>query len=81
MRLIETLRTPNGKILVAILLAIGLACLLRMSFRNANMIIINGPPIEHTEGKIFSFDNKCYSYKTISTSCDNMDKNKENLEK
>ena len=43
------------------------------------MIIINGPPVEQTEGKLFSFDNKCYSYKTVSTSCKNMENNKENL--
>ena len=79
MRLIESMKSPNGKIIVSVILALGLASLLRMSFKNANMIIINGPPIEQTEGKIFSFDNKCYSYKTVSTSCKNMENNKENL--
>ena len=79
MRLIESMKTPNGKILVSIILALGLASLLRMSFKNANMVIINGPPVEQTEGKLFSFDNKCYSYKTVSTSCKNMENNKENL--
>lgn len=79
MRLIESMKTPNGNILVSIILALGLASLLRMSFKNANMIIINGPPVEQTEGKLFSFDNKCYSYKTVSTSCKNMENNKENL--
>jgi hypothetical protein len=79
MRLIESMKTPTGKILVSIILALGLASLLRMSFKNANMIIINGPPVEQTEGKLFSFDNKCYSYKTVSTSCKNMENNKENL--
>jgi hypothetical protein len=79
MRLIESMKTPTGKILLSIILALGLASLLRMSFKNANMIIINGPPVEQTEGKLFSFDNKCYSYKTVSTSCKNMENNKENL--
>ena len=79
MRLIESMKSPNGKIIVSVILALGLASLLRMSFKNANMVIINGPPIEQTEGKIFSFDNKCYSYKTVSTSCKNMENNKENL--
>ena len=79
MRLIESMKSSNGKIIFSIILALGLASLLRMSFKNANMVIINGPPIEQTEGKIFSFDNKCYSYKTVSTSCKNMENNKENL--
>jgi len=77
MLMIQLFKTPNGKILVSIILALGLACILQMSFKNANMIIVNGPPIEQTDGKIFSFDNKCYSYKTVATSCDNLTKNKE----
>jgi len=80
MRLIESMKTSTGKVVVSVILALGLASLLRMSFKNANMVIINGPPVEQTEGKIFSFDNKCYNYKTIATSCKNMDNNKENLE-
>ena len=70
------MKTPKGKIMTSIILALGLASLLRMSFKNANMVILNGPPIEKTEGKIFSFDNKCYNYTTIATSCDNMEDNK-----
>jgi hypothetical protein len=79
MRLIELMKTDKGKIITSIILALGLASILRMSFANANMIIINGPPIEQTEGKIFSFDNKCYNYKTIATSCKNIANNKENI--
>jgi hypothetical protein len=74
------MKSNTGKVVVSVILALGLASLLRMSFKNANMVIINGPPVEQTEGKIFSFDNKCYNYKTIATSCKNMDNNKENLE-
>ena len=76
MKAIEFMKTPKGKIMSSIILALGLASLLRMSFKNANMVILNGPPIEKTEGKIFSFDNKCYNYTTIATSCNNMEDNK-----
>ena len=76
MKAIEFMKTPKGKIMSSIILALGLASLLRMSFKNANMVILNGPPIDKTEGKIFSFDNKCYNYTTIATSCDNMEDNK-----
>lgn len=79
MRLLEFIKTKNGRIVVSVILAMGLASLLRMSFKNANMHIINGPPIEQTEGKIFSFDNKCYSYKVASTSCKNLVNNNANL--
>ena len=79
-RIINFMQTQKGKIVVSIVLALGLASILRLSFKNANMIIINGPPVEQTDGKIFSFDNKCYSYKTVMTSCNEMSDNKTNLE-
>lgn len=79
MKLLDFMKTNQGRLVSSIILALGLASLLRLSFKNANMIIINGPPVEQTEGKIFSFDNKCYSYKTIASSCKNMENNKENL--
>jgi len=79
-RIINFMQSKQGKIVVSIILALGLASILRLSFKNANMIIINGPPIEKTDGKIFSFDNKCYSYKTVMSSCKEMGNNKANLE-
>ena len=79
-RLINFMQTSRGRVVVSIVLALGLASLLRMSLQNANMVIINGPPLAQTEGKIFSFDNKCYSYKTVMTSCKGMEDNKANLE-
>ena len=71
------LKTKNGNIVFSIVLALGLACMLRIACKDANMIIVKGPPIESIENKIFSFDNKCYSYKTVASSCDN-DSNNDN---
>ena len=41
MLMIEVFKTPTGKILVSIILALGLACILQMSFKSNNMVIIN----------------------------------------
>lgn len=79
MHVLEILKTSNGKILVSIILAVGLSCILQMSFNNANIVIINGPEIEQTYNKIFSFDNKCYSYKTVTANCNNLENNKEHI--
>jgi len=70
------MKNNTGRHIVSIILALGLACILRNSFKDANMVIITGPPLESTENKIFSFDSKCYSYKTVATSCKNMENNK-----
>jgi hypothetical protein len=79
MTIIDFMKTQNGKIIVSVILALGLASLLRLSCKNANMVIITGPPMEQTKDKIFNFDNKCYSYKTVTTSCKNLENNKTNL--
>jgi len=71
------METPTGKNVVSIIIALGLACMLRIACKNANMVIIKGPPLENTENKIFNFDNKCYSYKTVATSCKNLENNKD----
>ena len=75
MKIIELMKTKNGKIIVSIVLAFGLACMLRIACKDANMIIVKGPPVESIENKIFSFDSKCYSYKTVAASCNNINDN------
>ena len=40
------------------------------------MVFIEGPPLKEVQDKIFSFDNKCYTYKTVNTSCKNIENNK-----
>jgi hypothetical protein len=76
MILINFMKTNIGRNIVSVILALGLACMLRITCKEANMVIIKGPPIESVENKIFSFDSKCYSYKTVATSCKNMEDNK-----
>ena len=76
MTIINFLKTKQGNIIFSIIIAFGLASILRIACANANMVIIKGPPLEQTKDKIFSFDSKCYSYKTVSTSCKNIENNK-----
>jgi len=76
MILIDFMKTNQGRNIISVILALGIACILRITCKDANMIIIKGPPLESVDNKIFSFDNKCYSYKTIASSCKNMENNK-----
>jgi len=79
MTIIDFMKTKIGKNIVSCILAVGLACILGFSFKNANMVIIEGPPLEDIDNKIFSFDSKCYNYKTVATSCKNLENNKDEL--
>jgi hypothetical protein len=81
MSLITFMNTKHGKIAISIILAIGLASILKLSLKSSNIIIITGPPLDNIKDKIFSFDSKCYTYKTVATSCKNLENNKSTLEK
>ena len=76
MKIFDFLKTDIGRKFTSIIIALGLASMLRMACKNANLIIVKGPPLSQTEDKIFSFDKKCYSYKTVTTSCKNLENNK-----
>jgi hypothetical protein len=81
MSLLDFMKRSYGKIFTSIILALGLASLIRLSCKSANMVVVNGPPLDQIKDKIFSFDSKCYSYKTVATSCKSLDDNKDHLDK
>ena len=59
----------SGQILVSVLLGLGLSSLFRQVCKDNNCQIIKSPPKSEVEGKIFKEDDKCYTYKASSTSC------------
>ena len=81
MSLLDFIKTSYGKIFTSIIISLGLASLIRLSCKSANMVVVTGPPLDQIKDKIFSFDSKCYSYKTVSTSCKSLDDNKDHLDK
>ena len=65
----DILNDEKGKIIISIIWGLGLATLFRRACKGRNCIIIKGPKPNELEGKIFKFDNKCFSYQAESTSC------------
>ncbi len=69
MGFLEVIQSPISKIILSILWGLGLSTLFRRACRNRSCIIIRGPRPLDMEGKIYSFDNKCYIYKARLTEC------------
>lgn len=65
----KVLDNNAGQIMISVLLGLGLAALFRKVCDNDNCIIINSPPKEEIESKVFSMNNRCYRYKPESTQC------------
>jgi hypothetical protein len=59
-----------GKIIISVLLGIGLSCLFHKVCKDKECIKFNGPIIKDVDDKIFQYDDKCYTYKLKSTTCD-----------
>jgi hypothetical protein len=63
------LNSKFGKIIVSILLGLGLASLFRKACKDRKCLKFVGPDITKVDGKVFKFDNKCFSYKPVASSC------------
>jgi hypothetical protein len=67
--MLDFLNSKKGSIILSVLLGLALASLFRKVCIDGNCVIIEGPSLDKIENKIFQQDNKCYTYKTKSTSC------------
>ena len=71
MSVLNILETEKGQIIVSVILGLGLASLFRKVCTEGNCVVIQGPPLDEVENKIFKQDSKCYRYKAVSTKCNN----------
>ncbi len=67
--MLQLLKTDQGKKIVSFVIGLGLAALFRKVCADGNCVIIEGPPLEEVENKIFKMDSKCYRYKAEATKC------------
>ena len=65
----DFLSNDKGKIIISIIWGLGLAALFRKVCKGRNCIIIKGPKPSELENKIFKFENKCYKYNAMASSC------------
>ncbi len=58
------------RIILGLLWGFGLACIFRSACNGRKCIVYKAPKPSEVINKIYSFDDKCYKYKTETTSCD-----------
>ena len=63
------LGTREGKIILSIIWGLGLAALFRKVCKGRSCIVVKGPSPSEMEGKVYSFNDKCYEYTAENTSC------------
>ena len=63
------MNNKTGQIVVSCVLGLGLATLFQKACTMRDCIIIKGPEVKSIRNKVFKFDNKCYKYNPVATSC------------
>ena len=58
-----------GRNMMSILLGLGLASLFSKVCKERNCIVFKGTNPDKVKGKIYKFDDKCYKYDLVNTSC------------
>lgn len=67
---LRILETRTGQIIFSLILGLGLAALFQRVCKDGHCIIIQGPPLDEVENKIFKQEDKCYRYRAETTKCD-----------
>lgn len=68
--MMHLLETRVGKIIMSILIGLGLSALFRRACKGRNCIVRKAPNPADIKGKVFKFDDKCFTYDHESTKCD-----------
>jgi hypothetical protein len=59
-----------SKYVISVLLGVGLATLFRKACNSRNCLVFKAAPIEKVKGQVFNYNNKCYTFKESTQSCD-----------
>jgi hypothetical protein len=63
------INSSRGKYVFSLLLGLGLATIFRRSCTSNNCLLFKAPNLDQIKNKIFSYNNKCYSFKEKPVSC------------
>jgi hypothetical protein len=74
MNIKRLLNSDLGRVFISILLGLGLATLFRKVCKDKNCIKFSGPVIGDIEGKTYKYGDKCYTYTSNPTKCDDKKK-------
>jgi len=55
---------------ISIILGLGLASLFRKACNSRNCLVFKAPPLKKIKGQIFKYNDKCYTFKKSSNTCD-----------
>lgn len=70
MNLLNIVQTKFGKYVISIMLGLGLASLFRKNCTHKKCLVFVPPDMETIKDDIYSYNGKCYKYKSSAVKCD-----------
>ena len=67
--ILNSMKCGNGKYIVSIIIALGIASLFRKVCTGRDCIVLHGPPLDKIKDKIYGYNNKCYNFKEKAIAC------------
>ena len=74
-KILKTINTSTGKIVISIILGVGLASIFRKTCKNDQCISFKAPAKDSITNNTYFHDSKCYNFQEKSISCNNKLKN------
>jgi len=74
-KILKTINTSTGKIVISIILGVGLASIFRKTCKKDQCISFKAPTKDSIINNTYFHDSKCYSFQEKSISCNNKLKN------
>jgi len=64
------IHSRSGRIVSSVILGLGLASLFRKLCNGGSCVVYKGVPITEISGKVFQYNDKCYTFTAIPVTCD-----------
>ncbi len=65
------IHSQSGRYISSVILGLGLASLFKRICNGGDCVIYKGIPANEIVGKVFQYNDKCYEFIPIPTTCDN----------
>ena len=73
-KLIKTIHTTNGQYVISFILGLGIASLFRKVCKDRNCIVFRAPDFDEVTKNVYSYGDKCYSFKKNAAACGNVER-------
>ena len=67
--MLERLKEPGGRIFLAIVIALGIASMFRMTCKDGKCVVMNGPSPEEIRSNVYKIEDDCYKYSPYPVRC------------